>query len=87
MGGRWFSYITRFLFLGVNEFSIVDVTLNFPENWKRQFGCVLLFLHYFEDYYLWEVYSTIEVLSRGIMDVIATLIRSIEIVQMSDSPC
>ena len=32
---------------------------------------MLLFLYYFEDYYLWEVYPTIEVLTRVIMDVIA----------------
>ena len=36
---------------------------------------MLLFLYYFEDYYLWEVYPTIEVLTRVIMDVIAILFK------------
>ena len=55
----------------INVFSIVDVTVNFPENWKLDSRMCFVILHYFEDYYLWEVYSTMEVLNRVVMDVIA----------------
>ena len=70
--GRQMVFVHFMVFIqNINVFSIVDVTVNFPENWKLDSRMCFVILHYFEDYYLWEVYSTIEVLNRVVMDVIA----------------
>ena len=70
--GRQMVFVHFMVFIqNINVFSIVDVTVNFPENWKLDSRMCFVILHYFEDYYLWEVYSTMEVLNRVVMDVIA----------------
>ena len=70
--GRQMVFVHYMVFIqNINVFSIVDVTVNFPENWKLDSRMCFVILHYFEDYYLWEVYSTMEVLNRVVMDVIA----------------
>ena len=70
--GRQMVFVHFMVFIqNIKVFSIVDVTVNFPENWKLDSRMCFVILHYFEDYYLWEVYSTMEVLNRVVMDVIA----------------
>ena len=70
--GRQMVFVHFMVFIqNINVFSIVDVTVNFPENWKLDSRMCFVILHYFEDYYLWEVYSTMEVLNRVVIDVIA----------------